>query len=55
MMVLSPIPHLHKQHRKIVKNPKVAVTTCHLSTLLTALRPTVVIMGKNEKAHLKLV
>lgn len=53
MMMLSPIQHLHEQHRRIVKNPKVAVTTCHLSTLVVALRPTVVIVGKNEKAHLK--
>lgn len=53
MMMLSPIQHLHEQHKRTVKNPEVAVTTCHLSVVLTALRSTIVIVGKNEKAHLK--
>lgn len=53
--MLSPIQHLYEQHRRIVKNPEVAVTTCHVPMLLIALRPTVVIVGKNEKAHLTLV
>lgn len=47
-IMLSPIQHLHEQHRRIVKNPKVAVTTCHLSMLLIALTPTVFVEKKWE-------
>lgn len=57
MMIPSPVQHLPKQHIRIIKNPKMAVTSCHLAMLLIALRLTVTVGKKKKKikALLKLI
>lgn len=53
MMIPSPVQHLPKQHIRIIKNPQMAVTSCHLAMPLIALTLTCYSGGK--KSLLKLI
>lgn len=53
MMIPSPVQHLPKQHIRIIKNPQMAVTSCHLAMLLIAL--TLTCYGGGKKNLLKLI